>query len=205
MVRRSAGWTTRYLYGFGGNAVGWQTVVGTLGGITITSIAAFSTQLWQWRKQKEREVAAARREAYGQYTGPANHYYISLLNLSWALRNAPEQVAERTEEAELLRPEVLSAKGRADILAVEQSTKNAIDILRACLWDINSMLYEARSRRRDPQTLPKAAQWEERYSAVRDYFLEAVQFELGLVEKISREFPPVVRIEIHPEIGLILW
>jgi hypothetical protein len=52
------------------------------------------------------------------------------------------------------------------------------------------VLYEARSQRRDPKALPKRAQWEERYSAVRDYFLEAVQFELGLVGKISREVPP---------------
>jgi hypothetical protein len=168
----------------------WQTVVGTLGGITITSIAAFITQRWQWKRQSEREAAAARREAYGEYIGAANHYFISLLNLSWALRNAPEQVEGRTEEAELLRPQVLSAKGRADILAVERRTKEAIDALQACLSDINSVLYEARSQRRDPKALPKRAQWEERYSAVRDYFLEAVQFELGLVGKISREVPP---------------
>lgn len=167
----------------------WQTVVGTLGGIALTSIAAFIAQVWQWRRQKEREVAASRREAYGQYMGAANHYYISLLNLSWALRNARE-VEMRTEEAERLRPEVLSAKGHADILAVEQRTKSAIDTLRACLWDINDVLYEARAGRCDPGTLPKRAEWDERYSTVRDYFIEAVQFELGLVEKISREVPP---------------
>ncbi len=180
----------RCLYGLGGSVMAWQTVVGTLGGIVITSIAAFITQVWQWRRQKDREISAARREAYGQYMGAANHYYISLLNLSWALRNAPEQAEGRAEEAELLRPGVLSAKGRADILAVKQGTKNAIDTLRACLWDINSTLYEARARRRDPRTLPRAAELEERYSSVRDHFVEAVQFELGLVEKINGEVPP---------------
>jgi hypothetical protein len=168
----------------------WPAVVGTLGGIIITSIAAFIVQVWQWRRQKEREVAAARREAYGQYMGAANHYFVSLLNLSWALRNAPDQVKVRTDEAELLRPEVLSAKGLADILAVEQGTKNAIDTLRACLWDINYVLYEARSGRLDPGTLPRGAEWDAKYSSVRDYFVETIQFELGLVEKISREVPP---------------
>ena len=167
----------------------WQTVVGTLGGIAITSIAAFVTQVWQSRRQKEREVAASRREAYGQYLAAANHYFISLLNLSWALRNG-RGVDERTEEAERLRPEVLSAEGRADILAVDQHTKHAIDTLRACLWGINDVLYEARSGRRDPATLPKRAEWDERYAPARDYFVEAVQFELGLIDKLSQGTPP---------------
>lgn len=188
--KRSMVGVLRCLHGLGGKAMGWQTVVGTLGGIVITSIAAFITQVWQWRRQKDREISAARREAYGQYMGVANHYYISLRNLSWALRNASEQVEARAEESELLRPEVLSAKGRADILAVKQGTRKAIAALQACLWDINSALYAARSGRRDPRTLPRGAELEERYSSVRDYCVEAVQFELGLIEKISKVPPP---------------
>lgn len=168
-------WWRRCILPAMGNA--WITLVATLAGTVVGSVAAYANQAAQWRRQQRIRWDTARLETFVAYMGRASSYYVALRHLAWALRKDRSLIRERRDQAEELLPSLLAAKAQVDIIA-EGPVVASADRLLKYLRGLNTTLYAAE---RDPATTVKSGgEYDKEYNSFRDQFTSAAQTTLRM-------------------------
>ncbi len=162
----------------------WITLIAALAGAGVGAVAAYANQAVQWRRQQAVRWDATRREVYGRFLARLNAYFLTLSDLSWAIRKRSPQLDARGEQARLLLAELLATKGEVDIVASTE-VQAAADAAVEHVAVLNRRLYEARSDLGTASVpgLPKAHEYEAEFSPIRANFVRAVKDELALTRR----------------------